>query len=62
VLSAEPDRLAAQGEDECEARQVWRGESEDSALVWSIEATEEGDVQIAFETSVERLAGAVTKR
>ena len=59
VLSAEPDRLAAQGEDEREERQVWRGESEDSAIVWSIEATEEGDVQIAFETSVERWAGAV---
>jgi hypothetical protein len=59
VLSAEPDRLAAQGEDEHEERQVWRGESEDSAIVWNIEATEEGDVQIAFETSVERLAGAV---
>jgi len=58
VLSPDPDRLAAQGEDEREARQVWRGESEDGALWWSIEATEEGDVQIAFETSVERLAGA----
>jgi hypothetical protein len=59
VLSAEPDRLAAQGEDEREERQVWRGESEDGAVLWSIEAGEEGDVQVAFETSAERLAGAV---
>lgn len=59
VLSAEPDRLAAQSEDEREERQVWRGESEDGAILWSIEVEEEGDVQVAFETSAERLAGAV---
>ena len=59
VLSAEPDRLAAQGEDEREERQVWHGESEDKAILWSIEAGEEGDVQVALETSVERWAGAV---
>lgn len=58
VLSAEPDRLAAQGQDEREERQVWRGESDDNAILWSMEAEEEGDVQIAFETSVERFAGA----
>ena len=59
VLSVESDRLAAQGEDEREERQVWRGESEDGAVLWSIEAGEEGDVQVAFETSAERLASAV---
>jgi hypothetical protein len=59
VLSAEPDRLAAQSEDEREERQVWQGESEDGAILWSIEAEEEGDVQVAFETSLERWAGAV---
>lgn len=59
VLSAEPDRLAAQGQDEREERQVWQGENEDGTILWSIEAEEEGDVQVAFETSAERLAGAV---
>ncbi len=59
VLSVEPDRLAAQSADEHEERQVWRGESEDGSILWSIEAEEEGDVQVAFETSVERLSGAV---
>ena len=57
VLSAEPDRLAAQSADEREERQVWQGESEDGTILWSIEAEEEGDVQVAFETSAERLAG-----
>jgi hypothetical protein len=59
VLSTIPDRLAAQSADAREERQVWRGESEDGTLLWSIEAEEEGDVQVAFETSAERLAGAV---
>jgi hypothetical protein len=57
VLSRPHDRLAAQGEDEQYERRLWRGEGEDDAMVWTIEETEEGDVQIAFETSEERLAG-----
>ena len=56
VLGAKPERLAAQGEDEQDERRLWRGNSEDGALVWTIEETEEGDVQIAFETCEERLA------
>ena len=59
VLFPQPERLAAQGEDEESERQMWRGSSEEGALVWTIEETEEGDVQIAFETHEERLAGQV---
>jgi len=59
VLGGEPERLAAQGEDQRDERRLWRGNSEDGALVWTIEETEEGDVQIAFETREERLAGRV---
>jgi hypothetical protein len=57
VLFRQPERLAAQGEDEQYERRLWRGEGEDGAIVWTVEETEEGDVQIAFETSEERLAG-----
>ncbi len=59
VLGGKPERLAAQGEDEQDDRRLWRGNSEEGALVWTIEETEEGDVQIAFETREERLAGYV---
>jgi hypothetical protein len=59
VLSDKPERLAAQGEDEQDERRLWRGSSENDALIWTIEETEEGDVQIAFETHEERLAGSV---
>ncbi|MBI3249616.1 MAG: hypothetical protein HYZ50_24205 [Deltaproteobacteria bacterium] len=57
VLSAQPERLAAQGEEEVEDRQVWSGASDDGHILWSLEATEEGEVQLAFETKDERLAG-----
>ena len=59
VLSDKPERLAAQGEDDQDERRLWRGNSENDALSWTIEETEEGDVQIAFETHEERLAGHV---
>jgi hypothetical protein len=59
ILSDRPERLAAQGEDEQDERRLWRGSSEEGALIWTIEETEEGDVQIAFETREERLAGHV---
>jgi len=59
VLGGKLERLAAQGEDEQDERRLWRGNSEDDALTWTIEETEEGDVQIAFETHEERLAGHV---
>jgi len=59
VLSRQLERLAAQGESDSEERRVWSGEGEDGTLLWSFEETEEGDVQIAFETNVQRLAGHV---
>jgi hypothetical protein len=60
VLSQRSERLAAQGEDEeQEERRVWQGEGEDGAVLWTMEETEEGDVQIAFETSAAHLAGFV---
>ena len=59
VLGGTTERLAAQGEDEQDERRLWRGNSEDGGLVWTIEETEDGDVQIAFETRDERLAGHV---
>ena len=55
VLSQVVEKLAAQGEDDYE-RRVWRGESEDGAIMWSLEETEEGDIQVAFETTEERFA------
>jgi hypothetical protein len=57
VLFRQHERLAAQGEDEQYERRLWRGEGEDGAIVWTIEETEEGDIQIAFETNEERLSG-----
>jgi hypothetical protein len=59
VLAPQPQRLAAQGEDEASGRRVWRGEGADGPVVWILEETEEGDVQIAFETREESLAGCV---
>jgi hypothetical protein len=59
VLSHTVEKLAAQGEDDEHERRVWQGESEDGAITWSLEETEEGDVQIAFETKEERFAGHV---
>jgi hypothetical protein len=57
VLSRRLERLAAKelGEETME-RQVWRGTGEDNAIVWTLEETEEGEVQIAFETDEERFA------
>src|SRR5215831_448093 len=55
VLFRQPEHLAAQGEGEQEERRVWRGEGEEGAVLWTIEETEEGDIQIAFETSAEQL-------
>lgn len=57
VLSQAVEKLAAQGEDDDYERRVWRGEGEDGAIAWSLEETEEGDVQVAFETTEERFAG-----
>src|SRR5919198_613578 len=59
VLYRPLESLAAQGEDEQDERRLWRGEGEDGAIVWTVEETEEGDVQVAFETSEEKLAGHV---
>jgi hypothetical protein len=59
VLSRQLERLAAQGEDEQTERRVWRGGEESDAVSWTIEETEEGDVQVAFETNAEFLAGHV---
>lgn len=57
VLSRHIERLAAKelGEETLE-RQVWSGSGEDNAIVWTLEETEEGEVQIAFETHEERFA------
>jgi hypothetical protein len=59
VLSRQFERLAAQGEPDLEERRVWRGEGEGGVILWTLEETEDGDVQIAFETSEERLAGHI---
>ena len=59
VLYRQPESSAAQGEDASDERRVWRGEGEGGTVTWTIEETEEGDVQIAFETSEEKLAGHV---
>jgi len=59
VLSQAIEKLAAQGEDDEHERQVWQGESEDGAVRWSLEETEEGDVQISFETQSARLSDRV---
>lgn len=59
VLSRQLERLAAQGETDLEERRVWRGEGEEGALLWTLEETEDGDVQIAFETNAQHLAGHV---
>ncbi len=59
VLLRPYERLAAQGEEEPDERRLWRGEGEEGAILWTIEATEEGDVQVAFETSEERFAGCL---
>lgn len=61
VFSQPSERLAAQDEDEVEERRVWRGEGEEGALVWTLEETEDGEVQVAFETTTERLAGHVVE-
>jgi hypothetical protein len=58
VLSMQTERLAAQGEED-EERRVWRGDGEDGAVLWTLEETEEGEVQVAFETQAERFAGHV---
>lgn len=57
VLAPRLDRLAAQGDEE-EERRVRQGEGEDGAVQWSLEETEDGDMQVAFETQDERLAHA----
>jgi len=59
ILSRPIERLAAKElrEEETE-RQVWRGEGEDGAIAWTWEETEEGEVQIAFETSDQRFANS----
>jgi hypothetical protein len=58
ILSQREERLAAQDEDDrAGERRSWQGESEDGALLWTLEETEDGDVQISFETTDERLAG-----
>lgn len=57
VLSHRLERLAAQGEDEPTERNVWRGEDEATSILWTIEETEDGDVQVAFETGDAQLAG-----
>jgi hypothetical protein len=59
VLSRRLERLAAKelGEEETE-RQVWRGTGENNAIAWTLEETEEGEVQISFETSDEQYAEA----
>jgi hypothetical protein len=59
VLSRQLERLAAQGETDLEERRVWSGKGEGGALLWSFEETEDGDIQVAFETNVQRLAGHV---
>jgi hypothetical protein len=59
VLSRQLERLAAQGETDLEERRVWSGEEEDGTLLWTFEETEDGDVQIAFETNAQQLAGHV---
>ncbi len=60
VLSQREERLAAQAADDTvEERRIWQGESEDNALVWTLEETEDGEVQIAFETTDARLADAM---
>lgn len=57
VLSRQIERLAAQEQEEEEAeRQVWRGAGENNTVTWTLEETEDGEVQISFETSDERLA------
>lgn len=60
VFSQRLDRLAAHeaGASE-EERRVWRGASEDGAVLWTLEETEDGEVQIAFETSDARFAEQV---
>jgi hypothetical protein len=59
VLSQIEERLAAQAENDIEAeRRSWQGESEDGALLWTLEVTEDEEIQIAFETLDERLADA----
>jgi len=59
VLSRHIERLAAKeiGEEETE-RQVWRGEWEDQTIAWTLEETEEGEIQISFETNDERFANS----
>jgi len=57
VLSQPLEKLAAQGEDDAHERRVWQGKSEDGVITWSLEETEEGDVQIAFETQAAQLSG-----
>ena len=59
VLSQTIDRLAAQGDEEDEERRVWRGESADGLVSWSLEETEEGEVQISFETQEAQLSDHV---
>ena len=59
VLSRPIERLAAKELEEQETeRQVWQGAGEDNAILWTLEETEEGEVQIAFETSDERFANS----
>ncbi len=59
VLSRQIERLAAkEREDQETERQVWQGAGEDEAILWTLEETEEGEVQIAFETSDERFANS----
>jgi hypothetical protein len=59
VLARQLDRLAAAHGGGEEERRVWQGQREDGAVAWSIEETEEGDVQVAFETTTAQFAGHV---
>ena len=59
IFSPDVERLAAQDEDESEERRVWHGE--DGELAWTLEETEDGELQVAFETTAERLAGHIVE-
>lgn len=57
VLEQQPEELAAlaaQGEEVPRERRVWRGSK--GSVVWTVEETEDGEVQVAFETEEECLA------
>ena len=64
IVFERPERLAAKDvdeQDEEDERKVWQGENEEGDLFWTLEITEDGDVQVSFETNAERLAGHVVE-